>query len=50
MKTVRLENGTIGELLAGESENIGDTVRVKLHNENGIKFDAKGVLAEILIE
>ena len=52
--TVALQNGTVGTIdddtLNGQSAEdfIGETVRVKLHDENGNQIEADGVLVEVL--
>jgi len=50
MKTVQLTDDSTGELLAGESDKIGDTVTLAARDENGLPIEIKGVLAEILID
>jgi hypothetical protein len=54
--TVRLNDDTVGSInsdtLDGQSayDFIGDTVRVKLHDENGNLLEIDGILIEILDE
>lgn len=46
---VALEDGTIGSLLNGQQDaEIGDTVEVRLHDENGQQITKEGRLAEVL--
>lgn len=48
MKTILLEDGTVGK--TDEDVNVGDTVTVSLHDENGMPIEATGVVKDILVE
>ena len=47
MKKVQLNSGTIGVTASAE---IGETVTVLLHNEDGMPFEQTGKVVEILTE
>ena len=47
MKKVQLNNGTIGVTASAE---IGETVTVLLHDEDGMPFEVTGEVVEILTE
>ena len=47
MKKVLLSNGTIGVTASAE---IGETVTVLLHDEDGMPFEVTGEVVEIIIE
>lgn len=47
VKTVRLEDDTVGKVESGE---VGDTVDVSLHDENGMPITVTGCIEEILEE
>lgn len=46
--TVLLEGGTVGK--TATAAEIGDTVTVKLHDENGMPIEVTGKLVEVLRE
>lgn len=52
--TVLLDNDTVGTMdsdtIDGQhaSDFIGEIVRVKLHDENGVQIEAEGRLVEVL--
>lgn len=48
MKTVLLEDFTIGT--TDQDVEIGDTVVVDLHDENGLPIQVEGVIEDILVE
>lgn len=48
MKTVLLEDFTIGT--TDQDAEIGDTVVVDLHDENGMPIQVEGVIEDILVE
>lgn len=47
MKTVLLQDQTVGTV-EDDGVEIGDTVTVSLHDENGVAIDVDGVVDEIL--
>lgn len=46
MKTVLLTTGTVGK--TSDTVDVGDTVTVTLHDENGVPATETGEVAEIL--
>lgn len=46
MITVLLKSGTVGKV--GDACEIGDTVTVSLHDENGTQIEVSGIVEDIL--
>lgn len=46
MRTVLLKDGTVGKV--DDACEIGDTVNVSLHDENGMRIEVSGIVEDIL--